>query len=141
MSRSRSTHRAPRGGIDPIRCEADALAVLALGAPYGHDIIGITLDAERCGRTIHVVTGTVDPEALFRVIDLCLIDSMPDAHGLVLASSRPGGDLEAADRHRWIDAAAQCDDAGVELVEWFVLGRTITRPRELAGAPPRWNPW
>ena len=141
MSRSRSTHRAPRGGIVPIRCEAVALAVLALGAPYGHDIIGITLDAERCGRTIHVVTGTVDPEALFRVIDLCLIDSMPDAHGLVLASSRPGGDLEAADRHRWINAAAQCDDAGVELVEWFVLGRAITRPRELAGAPPRWNPW
>lgn len=141
MSRSRSTHRVPRGGIDPIRCEADALAVLALGAPYGHDIIGITLDAERCGRTIHVVTGTVDPEALFRVIDLCLIDSMPDAHGLVLASSRPGGGLEAADRHRWIEAAAQCDDAGVELVEWFVLGRAITRPRELAGAPPRWNPW
>ena len=75
------------------------------------------------------------------VVDLCLIDSMPHTYGLVLASSRPCGGPEAADRRRWIDAAVQCDDAGVELVEWFVLGRTITRPRELAGHPPRWNPW
>lgn len=141
MSHSRSAHRVPRGGIDPIRCEADALAVLVLGAPYGHDIIGITLDTERRGHTIHVVTGTTDPDALFGVIDLCLADSRPDAHGLVLASSRPRGGLVATDRQRWVEAAAQCDDAGVELVEWFVLGDAVTRPRELAGDPPRWNPW
>lgn len=138
MSRSRSTHRVPRGGIDPIRCEADALAVLALGAPYDNDIIGITLDADRRGQTIHIVTGVTDPEAIFRVIDLCLVDSMPRAEGLVLASSRPSGSLEAADRYRWVEAAAQCDDSGVELIEWFVLGCSIARPRELAGDPPRW---
>jgi hypothetical protein len=138
MSRPYSSHRTPRSGIDPIRSEADALAVLALGAPYGHDIIGVGLDAERRGRTIHVVTGATDPEAIFRVIDLCLADPLAEVDGLVLASSRPGGGLEDADRFRWIEASMQCDDAGVELVEWFVLGRVISLPRELTGDPPRW---
>ncbi|HSM65118.1 MAG TPA: hypothetical protein VK860_02315 [Ilumatobacteraceae bacterium] len=138
---SRSTSRPPRGGVDPIRTEADALAVLALAAPYGHDTVGVVLDDERRGHTIHVVTGTTDPDAVFRVIDLCLGATLPDAYGLLLASARPGGGVVPADRLRWVEAAMQCDDAGVELVEWFVFGSGIGYPRELAGDPPRWNPW
>lgn len=137
----RSAHRAPRGGLDPIRTEADALAVLALGAPYGEDTIGIALDDDRCGHTIHIVSGTTDPDSLFRVIDLCLAATQPDAHALLLASCRPGRGAEPPDRFRWTEAATQCDDAGVELVEWFVFGRGLELPRELAGDPPRWNPW
>ncbi len=32
------------------------------------------------------------------------------------------------DPERWIEADLQCDDAGVELVEWFVIGRHIVCP-------------
>lgn len=39
MSRNRPFHPVPRGGIDPIRSREDALAVLTLGAPYGHDTV------------------------------------------------------------------------------------------------------
>ncbi|HSL73842.1 MAG TPA: hypothetical protein VK853_05225 [Ilumatobacteraceae bacterium] len=138
MSQTRSTHRVPRGGIDPIRDEADALAVLALLAPFGHDTIALVLDDERRGNTAFVVTGTTDPDALFTVIDLCCAASTVDAHALVLASSRPGGGIDWSDAVRWADATLQCDDAGVELIEWFVIGRQIERPRELAGDPPRW---
>jgi DNA repair protein RadC len=139
MSRSCSNHRIPRGFIDPIKSRSDALAVLSLAAPFGDDTVAILLDPERRGVGILVVTGTTDPDAIFRVIDVCVHAQYTDVAGIILATSRPGGDLQPVDRNRWIEAAMQCDDAGVELVEWFIIGRRITCPRELAGDPPRWD--
>jgi hypothetical protein len=147
MSRSCSRRRIPRGTprhvprgyIDPIDSRADALAVLCLAAPYGNDTVAILLDAQRRGIGIVVVTGTLDPDALFRVIDLCIQARYTDLAGLVLATSRPDGDMEAADRERWIEATSYCDDAGIELVEWFVIGEHVACPRDLAGEPPRWG--
>lgn len=139
MSRSCSTHRIPRGFIDPIESRADALAVLSLTAPFGNDTVAILLDPERRGVGILVVTATTDPDAIFRVIDVCVHARYTDIGGLILATSRPDGDMQPVDRDRWIEAAMQCDDAGVELVEWFVIGRHITCPRELAGEPARWG--
>ncbi len=51
--------RVPRGFIDPIESRADALAVLSLAAPFGHDTVAILLDAQRRGIGIVVVTGTL----------------------------------------------------------------------------------
>ena len=72
MSRSRSTHHVPRGSIDPIDSRTDALAVLALAAPFGHDTVAILLDPERRGVGILIVTGTTHPDAMFEVIDVCI---------------------------------------------------------------------
>ncbi len=141
MSRNRPFHPVPRGGIDPIRSAEDALAVLALAAPYGHDTIVILLDADRRGTSVMVVTDTVDPGALFGVIDVCVAAASPDTPiaAMVVASSRPDGDLEPDDVHRWLEASDQCRAGGLELVEWFVLGRSgPKRPRELFGDPERW---
>jgi hypothetical protein len=137
---SRSTHRIPRGFVDPIESRADALAVLSLAAPFGHDTIAILLDAERRGLGIFVVTGTIDPDAIFRIIDVCIDARYTEVSGLVIATSRPGGDIQPGDRERWNEAALQCAGGGVELVEWFVIGRRITCPRELVGDEPRWDP-
>jgi len=144
MSRNRKFHPVPRGGIDPIRSADDALAVFALAAPYGHDTIVILLDAERRSSSIMVVTDTVDHDALFGVIDVCV--SATAAHGapieaMIVASSRPDGDVEPDDVHRWLQAGDQCRSSGIELIEWFVLGRSGPRcPRELFGDPERWAP-
>ena len=141
MSRNRKFHPVPRGGIDPIRSAEDALAVLALAAPFGHDTIVILLDADRCGSSVMVVTGTVEPDALFGVIDVCVGATPPDTRieAMVVASSRPDGDVEPDDVHRWLEASDQCRAGGLELVEWFVLGRSgPKRPRELFGEPERW---
>jgi hypothetical protein len=140
MCRSCSTRRIPRGFIDPIESRADALAVLSLAAPFGHDTVAILLDAQRRGIGIVVVTGTTDPDAIFGVIDVCLNARDREISGLVLATTRPGGDMQAADRDRWIDATARCEHGGIELVEWFVIGEHIACPRDLAGEPPRWVP-
>lgn len=139
MSRSCSTHRIPRGFIDPIESRADALAVFSLAAPFGDDTLAILLDSERRGVGILMITGTTDADAIFRVVDLCLHAQYTDVSGLILATSRPDGDMQPVDRDRWIEIAMQCDDAGIELVEWFIIGAHITCPRELAGDPPRWS--
>jgi hypothetical protein len=138
VSRFCSVRRIPRGGIDPIRSAADALAVFALAAPFGNDTVALVLDQERRGNTIVVVSGTTAPDALFDVIDLCLTRCDVSVGALVIATSRPGGHITTDDVDRWVEASLQCDDAGVELVEWFVIGAEISRPRELAGDPPRW---
>ncbi len=141
MSRNRKFHPVPRGGIDPIRCAEDALAVLALAAPYGHDTIVILLDAERRGTSIMVVTDTCDDDALFRIISTCLAATAPHPPitAVILATSRPDGDVEPDDVLRWLEASDQCRAGGLELVEWFVLGRSgPQRPRELFGEPERW---
>ena len=114
MSRDRMFHPVPRGGIDPIRCAEDALAVLALAAPYGHDTIVILLDAERRGTSVTVVTDTIDRDALFRVIGICVAATQPDStiEAMIVASSRPDGDVEPDDVHRWLEASDQCRGAG-----------------------------
>jgi hypothetical protein len=142
MSRSRKFHPVPRGGIDPIRSAHDALAVLALAAPYGHDTVVILLDAEHRGSSIMIVTDTLDHDAVLTVIDVCIESS--GAHSapieaMIVASSRPDGDVEAADAQRWLEAGELCRAGGVELIEWFVLGRSGPQcPRELSGEPERW---
>lgn len=141
MSRHHPSHPVPRGGIDPIRCADDALAVLALGAPYGNDTIFILLDADRRGSSVLVVTDTVDAAALFHVIDACVAAAhrIPEVDAVILATSRPDGDLEHDDVHRWLEASDHCRAGGLLLVEWFVLGRSGPRcPRELLGEPDRW---
>ncbi len=141
MSRNRPPHPVPRGGVDPIRSADDALAVLALGAPYGHDTVVIMLDANRRGCSVIVVTDTVEPDALFRVIDICVEHTRdePVVNALILASSRPDGDAGADDVHHWLEASDQCRAGGLELVEWFVLGRSGPQcPRQLFGEPERW---
>ena len=145
MSRHRPPHPVPRGGIDPISCADDALAVLALGAPYGHDTIVMLLDHRRRGTSVLVVTDT-DDDALVRIIDVCVeaCHDVPEVAAMILASSRPDGDARADDIQRWLEASERCRAGGLVLVEWFVLGRSGPQcPRELVGAPARWaaRPW
>lgn len=139
---SRNPHPVPRGGIDPIRCRADALAVLCLGAPYGHDTIVILLDVDRRGCSVLVVTDTFEPDAMFRVLAVCVAAAGDDAAiaGLILATSRPGGGVEVDDADRWTQAGELCAAGGLELVEWFVIGNDgVDCPREWSGDPERWT--
>lgn len=142
MSRHRPFHPVPRGGIDPIRSADDALAVLALGAPYGHDTVVLLLDDLRRGSSVMVVTDTIEPDALFEVIATVVASARrhADAAAVILATSRPDGDAEPDDVHRWLEADDQCRAGGLELVEWFVLGRSGPRcPRRQFGEPARWT--
>ena len=48
-----------------------------------------------------------------------------------------GADLD--DVERWLELDGIVSDAGIELVEWFVVGiGGVACPRELVGEPERW---
>ena len=72
----------------------------------------------------------------------CLLD--PDRHGgrvgaMIVASVRPAHhDPDASDIDRWLEMSDLTEQAGIELLEWFVISEGVSCPRDLLGEPPRW---
>jgi hypothetical protein len=138
----------PRAYLDPIDNASDALAVvhLAMQTPMVPELIGFLLDPHNRGGSI-VVVGDVpehDHDAVCRMVEL-LSQAAPSsssdegAYGLVVASIRPDGWLVDGDADRWRLADGLARMNGVDLLEWFVVGRHgATCPRLLAGDPERW---
>ena len=139
-----SANRVPRALIDPIDSADEALELVGfvMKHPPEPDTIAVLLDHERRGLTIFTVTGTTEPDAMFDVLDLIIDARSSSGHrlgGVVLASVRPEGGVEPADIDRWLEASDMAELAGIELVEWFVVGDDTTCPRDLLGQPPRWG--
>jgi len=135
-------HRFPRAGVDPInRPDLALMAIaMALHRPLRHETIVLLLDSERRGLAVVVVSGTDQPDQVLDVVE-CVAD--PAAHGgesaaAVVASVRPGSAEIPGDVDRWLEMSDLADRAGVELVEWFVVGTDITCPRDALAEPPRW---
>jgi DNA repair protein RadC len=137
-----AAHRVPRPDVDVLGDAATALALLhaMMASPPRSETIAILLDAERRGISVFVVNGTTAADAVLDVIEVIgaatHVDDVLD--GVVLASVRPGGGVEPGDIDRWLGASDTLERRGVELVEWFVIGRAVECPRDLLGAPPRW---
>jgi len=141
------TRRLPRAGVDPIADEATALALLHVAAaqPRRHETIFVLLDDARRGIGLVVVSDTTDADAVVDVAERILDPAVHGGRvaGAIVASVRPRPCARAAadmldDAQRWLDLDDVADIAGVELVEWFVLGDGVSRPRELVSEPPRW---
>lgn len=153
MSQFCGVHRTPRGGVDPIDSAAAALAVIRLAVhhPLQHETIALVLDGEHRGRTIVVVDGTHDLDAMIEVVErMAEASAEAGPYGsLVIASVRPGVGPQVGDDERWLEASDLADELGVELLEWFVISddtgpTTAWCPRDLLGEPPRWPrlaPW
>lgn len=136
-------HRIPRARVDTIAGACDALALIhrVLAVPASHETIVIVLDDAHRGLGIVSVSGTFEPHQVVAVVE-CI--AQPDLFGgegaaLVVASARPCGGIDGDDVDRWFEMCDLADAAGLELVEWFVVGRSISCPRDLVGAPPRWR--
>ncbi len=148
MSQFCGVHRPPRAGIDPVDSADAALAVirLAVTRPMRSEVVVLVLDGDRRGRTVVVVDGTDEPDAVVEIVER-LAGSLVDAEGaaaLVVASVRPGGGPLAGDTDRWLEASEAAEQAGVELLEWFVISDdlgppTAWCPRDLLAEPPRWS--
>lgn len=144
-----TVRRLPRAGIDPIDHPDTALAALALavGRPLRSETVLLLLDEARCGRAIVAVSGTAEPDQVIEVVE-CITQSDGAEHlgAIVVASVRPDDDAtrdpsdhdDADDVDRWLEMSDIAELAGVELLEWFVIGRTIRCPRDRLGEPPRW---
>jgi hypothetical protein len=138
-------HRLPRAGIDTISCAETALLTLAMAIqqPLRAETVTLLLDDERRGIAVAVVSGTHQPDDVLEVVE-CFTRSA--AHGgrvgsIVVASVRPAvtdDATTATDVDRWLEMSDIAEQAGVELLEWFVIGADVTCPRDRLGEPPRW---
>ncbi len=138
-----SLHRPPRARCDVIDTERVALSLMAMSVadPPRHETLAVLLDDQLRGSTILSVADTVEPDALFDVVDLISdVNHAGDELGaVVLATVRPGGAADPGDVDRWLEASSMLADAGIELLEWFVFDATgVMCPRDLLGEPPRW---
>jgi len=138
-----SARRVPAARVDPIDSDDDALAVtaIALSRPLVAQTLVILLDGERRGLTILCVNDTADPDAMFEVLDRCILSpDLEEFAALILVTVRPGGSVDPEDVDRWLEASDECALFGLELLEWFVVGDDeVICPRDLIGEPPRWG--
>lgn len=136
--------RVPRAHIDPIVTPHSAQLLLdeLIARPQRHETVAVLLDHDRRGISIVSVDGTVDPDAVFHVADLLTesVSSSANVGAVILASVRPDGNDELDDLDRWPELSCQLDEVGIELVEWFVVGKGVSCPRTLLGEPHRWTP-
>ena len=138
-------YRLPRAGVDRISCAETALLMLAMAIqqPLRAETVTLLLDDQRRGIAVAVVSGTHQPDDVLEVVE-CF--SRSAAHGgrvgsIIVASVRPGLSDEstiATDVDRWLEMSDIAEEAGVELLEWFVIGGDVTCPRDQLGEPPRW---
>lgn len=144
MPRSCSPRRVPRAHVDPITSAEAALAVFALARhdPPRPETLVVLLDHQRRGVSIVVVADTCHPDAVVDVVEVVADAATELSHvgGLIVASVRPDGRVLDGDVDRWLEASDCCDDRGIELVEWLVLGDVVACPRDLFGEAPRWVP-
>ena len=144
MSIRPHAHRLPRARIDPITDGASALRLVraAVATPTRAETLVVLLDDEHRGLTIVSVDGTDQPDHVLEVIECFtrpeLVESGVGA--IIVASVRPSDECARADdADRWFELCDTAEQAGVELLEWFVIGRSVRCPRDLVGVPPRWR--
>jgi hypothetical protein len=138
-------YRLPRAGVDTIDRAETALLMLAMAIqqPLRPETIALLLDDQRRGIAVAVVSGTDQPDDVLEVVE-CFTRTR--THGgrvgsIIVASVRPGFTDEATtatDVDRLLEMSDIAEQAGVELLEWFVINGDVTCPRDRLGEPPRW---
>jgi len=137
------SHRLPRARVDTVDDAGARLLIDSFMArPRRSETIVLLLDHARRGVQVINVTDTHEPDAVHDVVDLAIAKSagLADIGGVVLASVRPDGRTDLDDVERWLDLDEQLAGAGLELIEWYVFGRSVSLPRVLLGEPTRWAP-
>lgn len=136
-----AVRRLPRAGIDTIDDPDTALATIAMAItrPLRSETVLLLLDEARRGRAIVVVSGTTEPDQAIEVVE-CITqgDGGERIGAIVVASVRPGAGVQPDDVDRWLEMSDVASLVGIELIEWFVIGPTISCPRDRLGEAPRW---
>jgi hypothetical protein len=135
------THRVPFADREPFdEAAARRLFECVLAVQQRPETVVILLDQHRRGRSIFNVDGTDHPDAVLAVAEwsIDLAGRSPGVGGAIVASVRPHGGDDLDDVERWLDLDERFERAGIELIEWYVVGRSVSRPRTLIGEPDRW---
>jgi hypothetical protein len=137
-----SRRRVPRAG-EPLTCLDDALTLVALSChlPPQPETVLLFLDESNRGSTIVVVAHTPHADQVLDVVERFVSEAVlpPDVCGVVAASIRTDCHLLPGDLDRWTELDLLCDQHGVQLVDWVVIGPDgPVSPRAVLGEPSRW---
>lgn len=145
MPSSHAHHRLPRAGLDPFSDAAEAFATsaLAIHRPLRDETIVLALDEARRGLAIVVVSGTEAPDDVVHVVECVTRGVHGERLGAIVVTSvrttlLDDGRNGDSDIDRWLEMSDLAEDAGVELLEWFVVDRSVRCPRDDLGEAPRW---
>jgi hypothetical protein len=136
--------RLPRARVDAIDSWALAWAFLDLlvERPLTFETIALLLDHDRRGIGALCVNGTIDCDAVLDVVDTVVALDSDEVGGLIVCSVRPPRpgvpDIDDVDAERWMEINDIAAAKGIEIVEWCVMGRALSFPRDLLCEPPRW---
>lgn len=115
----------------PVQSVAAALEVIASVAadPCRHETVALLMDASRHGGTCLVVDGTEAADAISEVAEFVLTSAREQpsrVDSVVLASVRPGRLAPGGGDHwRWFDLRDRFDEAGIDLLDWLVVGELV----------------
>jgi len=129
MNRPCRTHRS--AVARPVRTADDARHALALATDDGSlpCVVVACVDADRLPLTMFVFDGRPqlddDLEMAIDAIVAAAASADSPLASVFLGSSRPHSDVgpTPADELRWVRMADVCRDAGIELLDWFLLHR------------------
>ena len=128
----------PRPYIDPIYSLVEALGVacLALRRPVVNSTITLVLDKQRRG--IHLFPSTSLTQSTIHHI-IGHVSAVPNASGVVIISTRTVAPISPHDSTLLIHATVACQSAGIELVDWVIVGSGgLYCPRSLTDSPDPW---
>ena len=139
-------HRLPRAGVDAIDCAETALLTLAMAIqqPLRAETVTLLLDDQRRGHRRRRRVGHAPARRRARGRRVLHAQRRPRRPGRAASSSPACGPSRttrpttATDVDRWLEMSDIAEQAGVELIEWFVIGGDVTCPRDRLGEPPRW---
>lgn len=117
----------PRAQLDPITTLSEKLGVfaLALSRPLRHETIALCCDHQQRGVGLFAFDSKLKlTQIIERIIGAAInIDS---ATTICLLSSRQGTGRDSADASQFFMAKNRCQDAGLELTDWFLVANGKT---------------
>jgi hypothetical protein len=121
------------------------LVDLAISRPLRSETVVFLADDSHLGHTCFIVSGT---SAVDDVLDIAALvvevaERSAAVHAVVLATVRPAEPIATAERSdldRGLELLELFEEAGLELLDWFVIGHGGARSlREQTGLPPLWR--
>ncbi len=130
----------PRPFIDPIHSllEAVGVASLVVQRPLRDRTYALVLDIQQRGLGL-LQANTISLVSAHYLIGR--LSHIPDAHSVVLISTRASSCMQAGDQDLLPLLATTFHHAGITLLDWVVMGRGGHYcPRSLTNVPDPWAP-
>ncbi len=131
----------PRAHRDHITSATQALSIfsLAIARPLRPETLVLMMSDDHRGIGLIAMNTGDDLRSLIdHIVGKCAAEN--SATAVAIASVRPQLQSQLHCAIEWTKASEICQRAGVQLVDWFIVGRSgVNRPRISANEPDAWQ--